>query len=111
VIAVYFFLLGLFWKLGLPVFHFFKLEVYKFLLKENVFLFSILTTIINVVLLFFCLTEPSIFTALFTHNIFVLFILFAVCLVIINLKLTNFLQFFALSGVFTMTTVLTVFLI
>ena len=109
--AVMFFLTGLFWKLGLPLFHFFKLEVYKYLLKENVFLFSILTTLMNVVLFYFCFTQPSIFSVIYQYNFLLLVVIFAITLLIINLKLTNLLQFFALSGVFTLSTVLVVFLI
>lgn len=109
--AVMFFLIGLFWKLGLPLFHFFKLEVYKYLLKENVFLFSILTTLMNVILFYFCFTQPSIFSIIYEYNILLLVVIFAITLLIINLKLTNLLQFFALSGVFTLSTVLVVFLI
>lgn len=108
---IYLFLLGLSWKLGLPIFHFFKLEVYKYLLKENVFLFSILTTIVNLIIVFFCLTQPTIFNAIYLHNYVIFVVLFASVLVLINLKLTNLLQFFALSGVLTMTTLLTVYLI
>lgn len=110
-IYVYIFLIGLAWKLGLPVFHFFKLEVYKYLLKENVFLFSILTTVINLVLMFFCLTQPAIFNVIYLNNVLVFVVLFAVVLILVNLKLTNLLQFFALSGALTMTTLLTVYLI
>ena len=93
------------------MFHFFKLEVYKYLLKENVFLFSILTTVINLVLMFFCLTQPAIFNVIYLNNVLVFVVLFAVVLTLVNLKLTNLLQFFALSGALTMTTLLTVYLI
>lgn len=109
--GIYLFLFGLFWKLGLPIFHFFKLEIYKYLLKENVFLFSILTTIVNVFLFFICFTQPVIFTSIYINNILFFVLIFGILLSILNLKLSNFLQFFALSGVFTLTTVLSVFLI
>lgn len=109
--GVYCFLLGLFWKLGLPLFHFFKLEVYKYLLKENVFLFSIITTLINVILIYICFTQSIFFTTIYSHNFIVLSAMFAINLALVNLKLVNFLQFFAFSGVFTITTVLSIFLI
>lgn len=109
--SLYFFLVGLFWKLGLPLFHFFKLEVYKYLLRENVFLFSVITTLINTVILFVCLSQPILYNTIYLYNFLILTILFSVILAIINLNLTNILHFFALSGVFTMSTVLTVFLI
>lgn len=108
---IYFFLLGLFWKLGLPIFHFFKLEIYKYLLKENVFLFSILTTLLNVIILFITLSQPIIFNTLYLHNWTLLVISFSILLSIVNLNTTNILQFFAFSSVFTLTTVLSVFVI
>lgn len=108
---LYCFLIGLFWKLGLPVFHFLKLEIYKYLLRENVFLFSILTTLTNVIILFITLSQPVIFNTLMLHNWSVLLITFSILLSIVNLNLTSILQFFAFSSVFTLTTVLTVFLI
>lgn len=40
-----------------------------------------------------------------------LLVIFAIILILMNLKMSNFLQFFALSGIFTLTTVLTVFLV
>lgn len=110
-LAVYTFLLGLCWKLGFPIFHFFKLEVYKYLLKENVFLFSTLTTVVNITLLYICFTQPVIFQSIYLYNFLFLVLIFAILLLILNLKLTNFLQFFALSGAFTLTTIVSVFLV
>lgn len=106
---VYLFLVGLFWKLGLPVFHFLKLEIYKYLLRENVFLFSILTTLINVIILFITLSQPIFFNTLFLHNWTILVISFSILLSLVNLNTTNILQFFAFSSVFTLATVLSVF--
>lgn len=108
---IYIYILGLAWKVGLPLFHFFKLEVYKYLLRENVFLFSILTTLMNVVILFICITQPVVFTAIYSYNLIVITVLFTIVLAINSLTLPNLLYFFALSGVFTMSTVLVVFLI
>ena len=109
--CLYIFLIGLFWKLGLPVFHFLKLEIYKYLLKENVFLFSILTTLVNIIILFIALSQPIIFNTLILNNWTIVIISFSILLSIVNLNITNILQFFAFSSVFTVTTVLTVFLI
>lgn len=108
---VYVFLCGLFWKLGLPVFHFFKIEIYKFLLKENVFMFSILTTLVNVVILYTCLTQTFIFNTIYFCNLYLFIIVGAVVLVLVNLKLTNILHFFAISSILTLATVLSLFLI
>lgn len=108
---IYIFLVGLFWKLGVPVFHFLKLEIYKYLLRENVFLFSILTTLINVVILFVALSQPVICNTLLLNNWLVIIISFSILLSIVNLNIVNILHFFAFSSVFTLATVLTVFLI
>ena len=110
-LSIYFFLLGVFWKLGLPLFHFFKLEVYKYLLKENVFLFSIVTTLTNIIILYVCFTQPVFFSVVYSNNFLSIILLFAINLALVNLKLVSFLQFFAFSGVFTITTILTIFLI
>lgn len=110
-VGCFLFLFGLFWKLGLPVFHFFKLEVYKYLLKENIFLFSILTTLVNLLLFYVCFTQVVVFSAIYSINILSIILVFSILLILTNIKVVNFLQFFAFSGVFTLTTVLTVFLI
>lgn len=107
---VYLFLIGFFWKLGLPLFHFFKLEVYRFLLKENVFLFSIITTLINFFLFFFIFSNNLVFSCIYFDKFLLIIIISSLLLIVTNLKLVNFLQFFAFSGVFTLTTVSTVFL-
>jgi len=108
---IYFFAVGLFWKLGLPLFHFFKVEVYKYLLRENVFLFSIITTIINTVLLIVFVSQPVVFNTIYLNNFLVIILVFSIILAIVNLNLSNILQFFAFSGVFTLATVLTVMVV
>lgn len=109
--SLYLFMVGLFWKLGLPVFHFLKLEIYKYLLRENVFLFSILTTLVNVIILFIMFSQPVIFNTFLLHNWVVIVLAFTILLSIANLTLSSILQFFAFSSVFTMATVLAVFVI
>lgn len=109
--SLFIFLFGLFWKLGLPIFHFLKLEIYKFLLRENVFLFSILTTLINVVILVLCLSQPIFLNTLFMYNWLILVFIFSILLVLVNLNLSNILYFFAFSSVFTLSTVLSVFVL
>lgn len=110
-LSVYFFLIGFFWKLGLPLFHFFKLEIYRFLLKENVLLFSIVTTLINFFLFLFLFSTNLVFSFVYFEKTLLTIFISSLILIIVNLKLINFLQFFAFSGVFTLTTVSTVFLI
>lgn len=109
--GLYFFVVGFFWKLGLPTFHFFKLEIYKYLLKENVFLFSTLTTLINFLLFYLVFSKTAVFSVICSINFFIILVSVTILLIILNLKNTNILQFFALSGVFTMTVVTTILLI
>lgn len=108
---IYIFLLGLSWKLGLPIFHFFKIEVYKFLLKENVFMFSILTTLINILILYVCLTQSIVFNTIYLFNTLAIVMVFVIFLILTNLKLSNILQFFAVSSILTLATVLSLFLV
>jgi len=108
---VYMFLIGLFWKLGLPLFHFFKLEVYKFLLKENIFAFSFITTLINSFILIFTLSKLIVISTLYYHNFLIILIVFGGSLIIVNLKLTNILLFFALSSVLTLSIVISVYVL
>lgn len=109
--SIFFFMVGLFWKLGLPIFHFFKLEVYKYLVKENVFLFSILTILINFFLFYIFFSQTIVLFLAYSYKVFLIIIFVSILLLILSLKSFNILQFFALSGIFTLTTILTVFLI
>lgn len=108
--CIYIFLLGLSWKIGIPVFHFFKLEIYKYLLRENIFLFSISTTIINLILLYFLISQPVVLDIIYNQNFIIIPIIFVINLLLSNLKLFNILHYFALSSILTMTTILTLFL-
>ena len=108
---VYLYLLGVFWKLGLPIFHFFKLEIYKFLLKENVFFFSVITTVFNLIILYYLLKQNIIFNTIYLNNFFFILGIFTFNLIILNLNITNLLYFFAISSLLTMTTTLVVFLL
>lgn len=110
-VYIYLYLVGLSWKIGLPLFHFLKLEVYKILLRENVFLFSIITTVINLMLLYFLLNQSVIFNAVYLHNWLIVVFCFLMILVVTNLKLYNILNYFALSGVLTSATLLVVILL
>lgn len=107
---IYVYLIGVFWKIGLPIFHFFKIEIYKILLKENVFLFSIITTLVNLFLVYFLLSQFVVFNTIYFLNWFVLILLFLLNLILLNLKLHNILYYFAISSILTSTTVIVVFL-
>lgn len=108
---LYLFLIGLAWKLGLPVFHFFKLEVYKFLVKENVFFFSIITAIVNTFIIFFTISISCVYSTIFLNNLILILLGTASVLVMFNLKVYNILHFFALSSIITMITILSLFII
>ena len=108
---LYLFLIGLSWKLGLPVFHFFKLEIYKFLVKENVFFFSIITAIVNTFILFFTISISIVYSTIYLNNLILILLGLSLVLVIFNLKVYNILYFFALSSIVTMTTILSLFII
>ena len=110
-VYVYIFLVGLAWKLGIPLFHFFKLEIYKYLLRENVFLFSISTTLINLLILYFILSQPFVLNTIYLKNFIIVPVLFSINLVLVNLKISNILYYFAVSSVLTTTTILSLFLI
>jgi hypothetical protein len=109
--SIYLFFIGLCWKLGLPVLHFFKVEVYKYLLRENVFLFSVVTTIFNLTILYFFLFQNIVFSVFYTNNIIIIPVLFTIVLVIVNLKIYNILYYLALSSMLTITTIFCLFLI
>jgi hypothetical protein len=108
--SIFFFMIGLFWKLGLPIFQFFKLEIYKYLVKENVFLFSTLTILINFFIFYVFFSQTVVISLIYSHKFIFMIVLSSVPLAILNLKSFNILQFFALSGVFTLTTILSIFL-
>lgn len=109
--CLYFFFFGIAWKLGLPGFHFFKLEVYKYLLKENVFFFSSLTILFNIVIFFYFFQIPIVFNTFYLNNWLIICFVFLINLILFNLKLTNLLYFFALSGVITLTMLLSLLII
>ena len=110
-LGILLFMFGLFWKLGLPIFHFFKLEVYKYLIKENIFLFSSLTILINFFIFYIFFSQTIVFSIIYSYNIIFIVVMVCIVILIVNLKSFNILQFIALSGVFTITTILTIFIL
>lgn len=108
---VYIYLFGLFWKLGIPLFHFFKVELYKYLLNDSVFMFSILTTLTNVLILYLCLSQAIIYNTIYLVNILSICVILSLITILLNLKVSNILHFFALSSVLTLATALSLFLL
>ncbi len=107
---IYIYFIGLFWKIGFPLFHFFKVEVYKFLLKENIFFFSISTLIINFFLLYFFLTKPIIFILMNNSLLLLLSVVVAINLACMFFKTTTIYQYLAISSLLTITTVFIIFI-
>lgn len=94
------------WKLGLPLFHFFKIELYKYLTRETFFLFSILSIFVNSCILWFILSQYFIYFIFLFYNFFLLTVLVLIVLIISNLNISNFLYFLAYSGLITLSTTL-----
>ena len=97
-------LISLFWKLGLPGFHFFKVEIYKYLDGHHIFFFSLITVTINLILLFFLVTQPVLLLFLSNQKIYY-FIIFTACSIICYyfniVHLYNFLAWSSVITVFT----------
>lgn len=103
---LFIFLVGLFWKLGLPMFHFFKYELYYYLDREFIFMFSILTTIINSNLIIFLLGQDIFIFTLLKHNLLWFVLVSLINLMFSFLKSPNILHYLATSGIITITLVL-----
>lgn len=103
------FLLSIFWKVGFPLFHFFKLEVYKYLSKENLFLFSLLTMLINFNLIFFFSLKYIILNTLQSYIIYIIPLIFFLCLLLSSLNIINLLHYFALSSIITIFIIILLF--
>jgi hypothetical protein len=99
------------WKIGLPLFHFFKVELYKFLVKESLFMFSMVSTIINIFILLFVISQYFVYSMLLSYSFFSLILLSLLGVIFVNLNITNFLYFLAYSGLITLSTVLALTLI
>lgn len=93
-------LIGFFWKLGMPSFHFFKLELYRYLDFFNLILFSIISLIINSLLFIFLLYTLNI---ILTYNNILLIIccFLNIFLLIQSVDKIYFYYFFAISGINT----------
>ena len=105
-LTIILFLISLFWKIGLPGFHFFKYEIYRYLPLLTIFYFSLFSIMVNIyILIFIVIKLPLLFISV--KYLFLLFILLSNILLVLqgidNLKLF---QFLALSGLNTVTTII-----
>ncbi len=99
------FLTGLCWKLGVPGFHFFKLQIYSYLPLNVIILFSLFSTVVNNFVLIFFLIEFSYVYVNFSY-IYLIFVLISnIVLLILNFKDDSFYHFLAYSALNTWTTV------
>ena len=105
--SVYLFLfIAMAWKLGLPIFHFFKLELYQFLELDIIFYFSIFSIVINSYLyIYLGVSIPQLYTNI---NLFlILFIIVTnILLIYRGIDSLKFFQFLAFSGINTLSTII-----
>lgn len=103
-LGVFFIILGLFWKLGFPGFHFFKIQLYLFLDEAAIFFFTIFITLINVIL--FCYFVSLDVVIIFLTTYYFSYIIFFLLIVLpLFFKLESFYTFLAVSSVITLFTV------
>lgn len=97
---IIFIILAFFWKLGVSGFHFFKLEVYKYLDVFPLLLFSTLSLVINTFLLIYLF---FILSSLISYNIWI-FIFIIICNILLllqGLDKVYLFYFFAISSINT----------
>lgn len=99
-ITCFLILLAFFWKLGLPIFHFFKLELYQFLNFNSLILFSTVSLLVNSLVFTYTLFILNItFSLSFTPTILIL--LFSLILLFQSIDKLSFFYFFAISSINT----------
>lgn len=91
-------LIAFFWKLGVPLFHFFKLEIYQFLTFSSLVAFSTLSFIINSLLFVYTLYILKIVIILNTP-LLALILVTNILLLLQGLDKIQFFYFFALSSI------------
>lgn len=96
--AIYLLIVSFVLKLALPGLHYLKLEIYKYLSNDIVIFYSIITLVINYLLMSFFFNHNFIFNALNTTKFINLLIIFVIFIFINKIKLNNFQEFIAYSG-------------
>lgn len=96
-------LIGLFCKIGVPGFHFFKLELYQYLPMLLLIMFSILSLYISCFLLTFIIVAFGPILKTQVGFLLIYTLIFNIILTVRGFHLTSFYQFFALSAVNTLT--------
>lgn len=104
--GVYLIFFSICWKLGIPGFHFYKIQLYRFLEKSNLFLFSILSIIFNIVLFQFLLYQPIFFNCLSLYCFSNYFFFFIIFIIFYYIKINSFQNFIAFSSLVTVNYIL-----
>ncbi len=99
------------WKLGLPTFHYLKLEIYKFISKENLILFSIISISTNYAIIYFIVTQNFFWINSINFKFFNVLILTSISLIINNFKILNFQQFISYSSIISLNFIIILFII
>lgn len=89
-----------FWKLGVPLFHFFKLELYRYLDFISLLIFSLVSLVINSFLFIYVLYILDILS-LYNTYIFILITIINFILLMQSVDKIYFFYFFAISGLNT----------
>ena len=93
-------MLGFFWKIGMPGFHFFKFELYRYLPTFDLVLFSTLTLVFNffIIFIFLCKLFPALITS---YTLVFLSLLSNVFLILAGSERLNLFTLLALSSLNT----------
>lgn len=96
--ATYLLIISFVLKLALPGLHYLKLEIYKYLSNDIVIFYSVVTLLINILLMSFFFNHNFVFNALNTTKIINLLTIFVIFIFINKIKLNSFQEFIAYSG-------------
>ena len=99
--GIFFLIMSVSWKLGLPGLHFFKVQLYLYLDEVSLFFFSITSTFINVIIFFFLLRQAPVIIFLNTYSLLIVSVLFVLIAILFS-KVESFQVFLALSSVVTL---------
>lgn len=100
-IEIYLVILSFLIKLALPGFHFLKIEVYRYLSFDSILVYSVVTLLLNYVFIITFFNQNIIYINLNNYKLFNLIIMLSFLIIIQKLKLNNFYEFLAYSGLST----------
>jgi len=94
------------WKLGMPAFHYLKLQIYRYLDCYNLFFFSVYSLLFNLFLFVYFLIQPSTIIFLNYFPILSIIIIFFLSIVMTYFNITSLYQFFSFSSIVTLVTIM-----